>query len=195
MKRILIALFLILSIVICLPACDLFNTELPIEENPDFAAFNAMFDKTFDNYTIIVTTTSANNDVLNNKYVVTTENGVRSVAYVIETLNSFVIEGDKIIAPDSYKTVSAGTYDATTSASEKFNVPKFNFSYRCIANDIITPATFKADIFSLSGFMGLEESVTDAEFRLNYSKENVELIETTYVTENGSTVVISYVFN
>lgn len=195
MKRIIIALFLIFSLVICLPACNIVGQDTPIEENPDFAQFNAMFDAKFENYTITVSTTSANKLEVNSEYVVTTVNGERKVAYVIETLNSFVVDGDTIIIPDSYKTTTTGVYDGDESANTKFDVPHFNFSYKCIKNDVITPITFNADITSLNDFMGLNENVTEAEFSLKYSKDTIKSIEITYVTANENTVVITYTFN
>ena len=72
MKRILIALFLVLSLVVCLPACD-----ITVEENPEFAKFNQMFATDFENYTISMCTISASNSMINNEFVVTTENGER----------------------------------------------------------------------------------------------------------------------
>lgn len=195
MKRILIALFLIFSLVICLPACDMIGQDKPIEENPDFAKFNTMLDAKFENYTITVSTTSANNHKVNSKYVVSTVNGERSVAYTIETINSFVVDGDSITIPDEYNTTSTGVYDSVESANTKFDVPNFNFSYKCIKNDVITHITFNADIISLNDFMGLNVKTTDAEFSLEYSKDALKSIEITYVTENDNTVVITYTFN
>ena len=195
MKRILIALLLIFSLVICLPACDLLGQDKPIEENPDFAKFNEMFNATFENYTITVSTTSANGHNVNSKYVVTTVNGERSVAYTIETINSFVVDGDAITMPDGYKTTSTGVYDSVTSADVKFNVPHFNFSYGCIKNDIITHLTFNADILSLNDFMGLNVNASGAEFSLEYSKDTLKSMEITYVSNDDNTVVITYTFN
>lgn len=203
MKRILLSLLLIFSVVICLPSCN----DVTIEENPEFAKFNAMFEKEFENYTITVDTTSYNGDVLNDKYVVTTVDGNKSVKYRIETLNEFVVNGDVITAPESYKKVVEGTQnlsinfaplsdtsDITTKPYMNCNVPQFNFSYACLENEIITPQSFKADITSLNGFMKLNVKGTDATVMVKFSGEAVNSIEITYLTEAQSTVVITYNF-
>ncbi|MBO5715486.1 MAG: hypothetical protein J6S23_03720 [Clostridia bacterium] len=203
MKRILLVLLLIFSMVICLPSCN-----DKIEENPEFAKFNAMFEKEFENYTITVDTTSANGDVLNNKYVVTTVDGNKKVNYRIETLNSFSVDGDNITAPDGYKKIVEGTQNVSITVAPFSNdsdyvtkpymhcaVPKFNFSYTCLNSEIITPISFKANVTSLSKFMSLNVEATDAEVLVEYSGDSVNSIKITYVTEAESTVVIKYTFN
>ena len=197
MKRILLVLLLIFSMVICLPSCD-----EKIEENPEFAKFNEMFNKDFENYTITVDTTSYNGDVLNNKYVVSTVDGKKTVTYRVETLNEFTVDNDNLIAPESYKNIVEGTKSLD---SMKYNddlapyihciVPRFNFSYSCLSSDIITPVSFKANITSLYGFMKLNVEATDATVSIEFSGETVDSIEISYVTTAESTVVIKYVFN
>jgi hypothetical protein len=75
MKRILIALFLVFSLLICLTGCP-----EKIIENPEFAKFNEMFANGFENYTITVVTSSYNDDFLNDTYHVTTVDGVTYAA-------------------------------------------------------------------------------------------------------------------
>ena len=210
MKRITIVLFLILSLVICLPSCrdDQKSSESTTTttsattkapdvtlENPDFAKFNTMFGASFENYTITISSTAANGSSVNKEYVVSSVNGERSVSYTIETLNDFIIDGDTISIPDEYKTVTKGIYDATESASTAFEVPKFKFSNTCINSEVITPVSFKANITSIEQFMGLNIVATDAQFSLSYLGENVESIQISYVTESENTVVITYTFN
>ena len=203
MKRILLVLLLIFSMVICLPSCN-----ENIEENPEFAKFNAMFNKEFANYTITVDTTSYNGDVLNNKYVVTTVDGNKSVKYRVETLNEFIVDGDVLTAPESYKKVVEGTQNINFNIVPMSNnpmystmsytnciVPKFNFSYTCLNSEIITPQSFKANITSLNGFMKLNVEATDATVSIEFSGETVDSIEISYVTTAESTVVIKYIFN
>lgn len=190
MKRILLVFALILSLVICLPACG-----DKIEENPEFARFNEMFQASFDNYIITVSSTSASGYQLNNLYMITTVDGVRSVSYTVETLNEFNVEGDLIEIPESYKSVEQGTYDAEISASSTFDVPHFNFSYKCIKSDAITPKTFSADITSLAGFMGTSINATEAKFIVFYSDDVPSSIAISYVTEDDVTVLITYTFN
>ena len=193
MKRILIALFLVLSLVICLPAC----TEESITDYIEYTAFNEMFSANFDNYTITVVTTSYNNDVLNDTYVVSTIAGITYVRYTIETLNEFVIEGDTISIPDGYKTVTEGVYNDNTDAEivESFKVPKFNFSSSCISSVNITDSTLTADINSLKDFMGLNLEVTDATVRVEYEGTSLSCVVISYDTVEGNSVVITYTLN
>ena len=187
MKRILIVIILVLSLVICLPSC-----EKKIKENPEFARFNEMFQVTFDNYKINVSSTSINGYTINDEYTVSTLNGTRTVYYKVETLNEFVCNGDTIEIPENYKTVTQGVYDAETSASSSFDIPKFNFSYKCIKSDVITSDTFSAEITSLVDFMGLDIKVTDAKFNASYSRTYPNSIEISYITKENVTVVITY---
>lgn len=204
MKRILFSLLLIFSMVICLPSCK----DNKVEENPEFAKFNAMFEASFENYTITVETTSKNGQVINDEYVVTTVDGVKAVAYRVEVLNTFAFEGETITAPDGYKTVYEGTCEAdkftptsaiipSTSASSfmNFDVPKFKFSYNYIDNDMIVPGIFMGKITSLNGFMGLNVESSEANFALEYGANAPVSMQVTYVTEKGNTVVITYAFN
>ena len=196
MKRILIVLLLILSMMICLPACK--NNK--IEENPEFAKFNTMFEAAFENYTITVDTTSPDGHELNDKYTVSTVNGNKTVTYSIETLNLFDISGDAISVPNGYKNVQAGTCDATefnnvTNKSLNLDVPKFQFSYKYINSDMIIPGRVVAKINSLNGFMGLNVEVKEAKLALQYTADVPVSMQITYVTQNGNTVVITYTFN
>lgn len=191
MKRNLIAIILVLSLVICLPSCF----EKKIEENPEFARFNEMFATGFENYTITVSSTSESGYTVKNEYTVSTVNGERSVSYKIETLNKFTVEGDLIEIPKEYVSVQQGTFNADQSASESFNVPKFNFSYKCIESDIITPKTFSADITSLADFAGISDTASSAEFSLEYSDNSPASMQISYVNGDNVTVVITYTFN
>ena len=197
MKRILLVLLLIFSMVICLPSCN-----EKIEENPEFAKFNEMFNKDFENYTITVETTSVNGDILNNKYVVTTTDGNKMVNYRIETLNSFGVDGDTITTPESYKKIVEGTQSLDFM---KFNndlapymhcsVPQFIFSYSCLSSDVITPVSFKATITSLSKFMNLNLNASNAKVYIEFSGAKAKSVEISYLTEAKSSVVITYTFN
>ena len=199
MKKIIIYL-LIISTLVCLPSCNLLNGNKTVEENPEFAKLNALFESNFENYTITVDTTSPDGHELNDKYVVTTVNGKTSVTYKAETLNSFVIEGNIVSVPNGYKNVQEGTCDATElnvilNKSININVPKFQFSYKHIDNDMIIPGRIVAKVKSLNGFMGLNIKVKEAKFALQYTTDVPVSMQLTYVTMNGNTVVITYTFN
>lgn len=192
MKRFLIALLLIFSIVICLPSCQ----QPPvIEENPEFDRFNSMFAQGFENYTITVSTTSPNGQVVNKKYVITTVNGERSISYEIETLNPFVIIDGVLTAPKEYKTVESGTYNNDLATQGTFDVPKFTFSYRYIENDMIIPGRFIAKIIALDGFTGLDIKSSEAKFTLDFAENAPKSMQITYVSKSNNTVVVTYTFN
>ena len=193
MKRILIALFLVLSIVICLSAC---NDPTPsIKENPEFAKFNEMFKADFQNYTITVSSTNfEGHNKVTETYVVSTVNGVRKVNYTIEELNLFIVDGDSIIIPDSYMKVTQGVYEGEDALNSKFNVPHFNFSYKYITNDLITSSFFGAEITSLSGFMGLDNDGTGGAFKVSYSNGVAQEIEITYYDSAKNIITITYSF-
>ena len=192
MKRILIALFLVFSLVICLTGCP-----EKIEEHPEFAKFNEMFANGFENYTITVVTSSYNDDFLNDTYHVTTVDGVTYVTYKVEKLNEFIIEGDTITIPEGYKTVTEGVYNSNTDAEivDSYKVPAFNFSYACIFNETITDSTFVATIHSLNGFMGLDLEVTDATVRVQFEGTTPTSVVISYYTAEENSVIITYTFN
>ncbi len=191
MKRILIALFLVLSLIICLPSCG-----EKIEENPDFAKYNEMFNKTFENYTIDVAVTSSIGLTRTEKYVVTTTEGVRSVSYKIEKLNEIDTSGDTIVLPEGYVSVTEGVYSAEQSASEGFNVPKFYFSYNCLdTSEISTYNLYSTGVTSIEKFMGLNVSATNGSVKLIFNKDVVTAIAVSFITESANTVAITYTFN
>ena len=191
MKRILIALFLVLSLIICLPSCG-----EKIEENPDFAKYNEMFNKTFENYTIDVAVTSSIGLTRTEKYVVTTTDGVRSVSYKIEKLNEIDTSGDTIVLPEGYVSVTEGVYSAEQSANEGFNVPKFYFSYNCLdTREISTYNLYSTGVTSIEKFMGLNVSATNGSVKLIFNKDVVTAIAVSFITESANTVAITYTFN
>ena len=195
MKRILIVVLLLISIVICLPSCfdDNTNNIPTIEENVDFASYNSMFEKEFTDYTIEVSIIGANNEVINETYNVSLENGVRVVTYRIERLNQFTIEGDQISIPEGYISIEEGTY---TENTERFNVPKFNFSYTCLGtSDVTLPTSYSSSITNIASFMGSSLSVTDASVKLEFKGSSAQAISISYVTESENTVSIKYTFN
>ena len=192
MKRILIALFLVFSLLICLTGCP----ENAIEENPDFATYNELFNKNFENYTINLTVTGASGDVINEEYVVTTNNGVRSISYTIERLNQFNIDGDLIGMPENYVSVTTGEYTPDESASKGFDVPKFNFSYKCLNNkEVSFSNSYSTGITSLNGFMGWDIETNEANVRLVFEENIVSYITVSFISSSNNTVDITYTFN
>ena len=134
--------------------------------------------------------------MLNEQYVVTTEDGVRSVTYSIERLNQFEIEGDLIDVPENYVSVTTGEYTPEESKSQGFDVPKFNFSYKYLNNkEVAFTNSYSTGITSVKDFMGLDVNSTNGQVKLEYKGEKVTSISVSFVTEADSTVVITYTFN
>ena len=187
MKKIFIVITLLLSLTMCLQACN-------GKENPEFTKFNEMFEGSFENYKITISSTSTNGNTTNNEYMVTTLNGERRVSYKIETLNKFDVSGNTIEIPESYKTFEQGTYNQELSASSSFDIPKFDFSNEFLKNYGISTTGFNAQITSLKDFMGLDVNTTNAKFKLDYSGNYPNSIEISYVTDEQVTVVLTYTF-
>lgn len=193
MKRIILVLFLILSLLICLTSCP----EEIKEENSQFAKFNEMFAKTYDNYTIAVFTLTFDGAYLDNNYNVTTVDGVTYVEYHVETLNEFVIEGDTISIPDGYKTVTKGVYNSISDAEivDSYKVPQFNFSASCLNSVKIGDTLLTANVKSLADFMGLNVNCINATVQVEYQDDILYYIDIVYETESGNTVFMTYTFN
>ncbi len=195
MKRIFIALFLVLSLVICLPSCD------ETKENADFVKFNDMLGNIPDNYQITVSTTSASGHILNNQYSISTIDGVSKIEYRIETFNDFSIDGNNIVS-NGYKTVTEGVCDNAQQIPGLgfYYNPCFAFSNNNIGSYNVTSDLFTGQITSLSSFMGLDRGLDEgyadnANFTVSYSGNHVNSVEIIYVTATGNTVVITYTFN
>ena len=190
MKRILVALFLILSFVICLPSC----TEV-IEENPEFARFNEMFSTRFENYTITVSATNPDSLLTATEtYVVNTVNGERTVAYRIETFNLFEIDGESITVPDNYIAVTEGVYVGEDAMNSKYDVPTFKFSNTCLTPDIIKSDVLCAYITSLNTFMGLNVPATDAAVIVSVRNNVADYIQISYRDSANNYIHITYAF-
>ncbi len=191
MKRILVALFLILSFVICLPSCN----DSKVEENPEFARFNEMFNAKFENYTITVSATAINSHLTATEtYVVNTVNGERTVAYRIESLNLFEINGDSITVPENFITVTEGVYVGEDAMNSKYDVPEFKFSNTCLTPDIIKSDVLCAYITSLSTFMGLDVPATDAAVIVSVENNAATSIQISYIDSANNYIDITYSF-
>ena len=204
MKKIYIALLIILSFVICLSACDdisgttTSSTSPTIPDDAKLVKFVDMFNRDFDIYTISISSSSPNGDTVNKEYVVVAiEDGTRTVSYRIETINGFVIDGDEIKVPDEYKTVTEGKYNELASSLSMFDVPNFDFSLNSLETDYLyTESEFNGSIKSLESFMGLVEAgTTEEKLQIKYSDDIVESISISYISDNGNSVVITYTFN
>lgn len=197
MKRIIISLILICALMFCLPACTVVPTN-PAVDAATYALLNNLLPENSNRYNIGIYITCANGDRIGESYTATTVDGVRTVEYFIERINSISMDGDTIELPDGYKSVSYGTYDAQTSARAAYDMPKFNFSPEAFENATLSTdmvvLTFKADVISTEAFMGVDLQATDISVAVKYNSTTIEQVTLSYKTENGNTVSVIYTF-
>lgn len=186
MKRIVIALCLIFSLIVCLPAC-----EQVIEENPEFEILEAVINTEHSSYTIDISVEFPEG-TLNEKYEVIVSDGEYKVDYHIERFSGFDVDQNGITAPGSYISTSEGTLTGDDALSYK--LPEFNFSYGCLTSDVIFLRTFRADITSMKAFVGMDVEATDATVEVEYTSSAVRNIIISYVNGDGNAVTITYDF-
>ena len=188
MKRIIIALLLVFTLVICLPSCNQ-NGKSPLD------TVNELAQKASGNYTIEIQIASLNGDKVVERYNVTEADGQRSVSYRIEKINSFIIGEDEITIPDSYLTVTEGVYSVEESASTDFDLPSFNFTSASLSNVTVEDGKISASIASTEALMGTKLVGSDFTVSINYTSEAITSIVIGYVTSFGNNVTLTYTLN
>lgn len=193
MKRTFFAIILVFALLICLPACTTTDSNQKVYDLlTGYAAVR------LDSYCIEVTVTGPNGYKATTLYTVTTDNGVRTVATREEKLNGFIVDGE-ITAPESYVTVTEGTLSPEESAKEAYALPRFRFSADSLKDFSVDsktyPYTFTAEITSEERFMA--RSIYGTNFTLSgvYVAGGLSRVSVSYVTENGNTVTVSYLYN
>ena len=187
MKKIIIALLVILSLVIALPSCD------KEESNPDFDLLNELCSKDYFYYSISIVTETADSKLVES-YDVAIEGGVKTVDYKTERYSTFEILPDGTVSvPTDFITVNEGTL--TTEEDGEYAVPSFNFSYDSLKSDVVIGNTLKAKIVSMSKFIGSYMNVTEAKVVADYTPTTLRSIEISFVTEASQTVTVTYTFN
>lgn len=189
MKKIILALFVIFSLVIALPSCN-FGVD---DSNPDFDLLNDLCNKDFSSYTIKVAIEYANGGALNEQYDVTVVEGVKNVNYKVERFSGFDTNGDSISVPGNYVTTTEGTL--TSSEADEYALPEFNFSYKTLGSDMVVGRTLKANIVSLKGFAGIDMSISNGSVKVEYTSSAVNNVAITFDTDSGNTVTVTYIFN
>lgn len=189
MKKIIIAFILVLSLIVALPSCNFGNQQ----SNPDFDLLNDLANKEYTSYDVSIVIENLDSTITEN-YSVTIEGGVKTVEYKIERYSTFEILPDETVSvPSDYITTEEGTL--TTEEEGHYDLPKFNFSYDSLKNEVIIGNNFKATIVSLSSFIGSYMDVTDAKVTAEYTQSTLRNIVITFVTEAGQSVTVQYTFN
>ena len=190
MKKIIITLILVFSLIIALPSCDINNSQ---QSNPDFDKLNELCSIDYSSYKINIVIETLDSKITED-YSVTVEDAVKTVDYRIERYSTFEILPDGTISvPTNHITVQEGRL--TTEDEGKYDLPSFNFSYDSLESDIIIGNTLKADIISFSSFIGTYMNVEDAKVVAQYTSSTLRSIVITFVTESGQSVTVQYEFN
>ena len=191
MKKIIIALILVMALIVCLPSCDSSN-----KYNEDLNTLNSLASIGAKSYTINIKVNSPEGESITEIYTVKYTNDTRIVSYKTEKLNGFIIDGENISAPNEYITVAEGTLDATESANAKYAFPSFNFTKKAISVNKVsnhgTYRTMQAKINSLHEFTGGSLEGSDASLTVKYDNYQITSIVISYVTSSGNTTTITY---
>ena len=196
MKRIIIALTLILSLTICLVGCNgggTTTTPSSAETDPVLKQMNDLFDKDFVRYQIGIDTINPNGEKLTTLYSVSNMGMVRVINYSIDKLNEIEIENGVITLPTEYKTTHTGTLDAVTSANDEYDLPSFNFSKECFSTYSLKDNKFTAIVTSTELFMGENLGVNYANLTVEFGDESGIVLSLSYKTYYGNTVTLYYV--
>lgn len=191
MKKIIIALTLILAMILCLPSCNNSN-----EYSKDIETLNTLASNSVKSYTIEIKIVSTEGEKITELYTVKETNGERTVKYRIERLNGFIVDGDNITFPDEYMTVTEGTLDAIESANEKYVFPSFNFSTDNLTvtklSDHGTYNSMQANVKSIESFTGGSIDGRDAQIIVKYDAYQISSVALSFVSASGNTTTITY---
>ena len=188
MKKIILVLLVILSLVIALPSCN--NVE---ETNPDFVLINELLDKGFEHYTVTIDIENTDSKITES-YDVTVDGDTKTVEYKVERYSMFeIFEDGTISIPSDYITVSEGTL--TTDEEGKYDIPDFDFSYDSLESERVIGKILKANIISMSSFAGSYVKAIDAKVAVEFTSNAVNNIVITFTTGEGQSVTVTYTFN
>ncbi len=187
MKKIIVSLLLICSMLICLPSCEN-NTEA----DKTLKKLNTLAAKPSTEYSISIEVQNASGDKIVEQYDISFSYGRRMVDYRIERLNSFTVNSEEIIAPDGYKTVTTGSYDRETSAEARFDLPTFNFSDEALKDYKAIDGVFTAKILDSVAFFGKDLDCNDATLTVSYTENKINTVSISYKAESGNVTTITY---
>lgn len=187
MKKIIASLLLICSMLICLPSCGN-NTEADKAlKKLDTLAKNPSTD-----YYITIEVKNKLGEKITEQYDVSFFYVKRMVDYRIERLNSFTVDGESIIAPDEYKTVTVGSYDLETSAEARFDLPAFSFTDKALKDYKLEYGVFTAIIADPIEFFGKDLDCKDATLTVSYTESKINTVSISYKAESGNVTTITY---
>ena len=187
MKKIILILFVIFSLVIALPSCG-----NEIESHPEFDWLNSLCNRNYDSYTIDIVIESPNGDKIEELYDIDITDGVKNVSYKIERISTFETQNGEIVIPSDYINITEGSF--ITDNEGEYDLPSFNFSYDSLKSDVIIGTTLKAKIVSLYEFIGVHMDVTDAKVTAEYTATSVNSVSISFVAESGNTITVTYIF-
>lgn len=190
MKRIIIALILVVSTLLCLSSCDKTDIDIAREQ------LDTLAQKEYNHYTIEMTVDSPNGYKITEKYTVKIENGARTVDYRTEKINSFTINGDSISIPEEYMTVTEGTLVNEEVLPTDFSVPKFDFLNDTLRNCLVEDGGTRltATILSTNNFMGKDLTADNANLEVSYSADTLNYVIVSYTSSSGNSITLKYIF-
>ena len=205
MKKIITSIILLLVIALSFTSCELIEEKFG---DPLYKQLNTLANSEHDDYTVSVTITDKNTNTLNESYVVTTaENGNTTIYYTVERLNKFIVNGNNITPPISYKQVLTGNAvvnngnlfglegDDIDVDFTEFKLPTFNFSKDSLGNVVAEDNTLTADVISQSDFLGFTLTEGEAMLEVEFDDTAIHSITLTFKTAAENDVILVYTFN
>ncbi len=211
MKKIIISIFLVLTILMTFIACDDKgdnhnkdsgsnsdqSAPTPGTEKTTYDILNELVSKSYSKVKLNVSTVTGGVE-LNAVYTLTNS----EIIYSVEQLNLFPSDGNiENISPD-YKVTLTGSATIENGKVGKFNgeavsLPSydelkgsFNFHESNFKNVVIQDNSLLADVISPSEFYGSEVNVQNMKINIEYSETVLTKITITYQTANSNVTTI-----
>ena len=214
MKKTLIPLILILTLLMCFVSCDFDDgkknnnneskteqsTEIPEANKTTYEILNELVQVNYKKVELDITTITGDIE-LESSYVLTDS----IVAYSVEQLNMLPSDGNIENISPNYKVTLMGTAiiengkvvkldgESVTLPSYDDLKGSFNFKEGNFKNIKTENGKFTADVSSPSEFLGIEKFLNDMKIVVDYNFSALQKITITYKTTN-STVTIVYEF-
>ena len=193
MKKTILSIICVIAMLLSLSACVTNAAEdAKLAQLSDYAA------TPYDSYTIQIVTTNRNGGKVTQKHSVAVIDGVRNVTSRTETINSFVIDGESITAPDEYMTVTESTTTVNVSDSTAFGLPSFKFSRDALTNikwdEESYPYVMTADITSTAAFMQDDLDGTGFKLEVEYVTGSIYSLQISYKAVSGNNITVIYTF-
>lgn len=185
MKRSILALSLILILVLSLASCFGESVE------QEYKALNELAANLPNPTTVSTRVTSPDSLIAEEGYYYRfTGNYYQHQSY---TLNGFTPNGDGYDIPDKYFEIVESTISVEEFEALRL-LPEFNFSSTALANGKVMGNSLTADITDAKAFFGKDLDGTDIKLTVYYNQTAINSIAINYTSENGNTVLITYMF-